>query len=260
MHVSVNTLKNFINVLGIAMNGDMVITRKPNENIIASVTNTEKRVMITAFIANGKQVEYDVDESVEMCINELDFRKRYLANFDEEYVGVVTTDDLIVLSDDKLTVNVPQIDYEYASRSIPGKSIEDIKSSIPPREIVIAFDADDIQKFIKVVKNLNETIVRFTIPVEGEYINLSTDKRSKLEVHADIDNKYGEEFTVEFDINALEDSFAEAQLDITMGFVTEQTKDQYGNDVLYPVTFDYITGKNTEINVSGLLIPHKVTW
>lgn len=260
MHVSVNTLKNFINVLGIAMNGDMVITRKPNENIIASVTNTEKRVMITAFIANGKQVEYDVDESVEMCINELDFRKRYLANFDEEYVGVVTTDDLIVLSDDKLTVNVPQIDYEYASRSIPGKSIENIKSSIPPREIVIAFDADDIQKFIKVVKNLNETIVRFTIPVEGEYINLSTDKRSKLEVHADIDNKYGEEFTVEFDINALEDSFTEAQLDITMGFVTEQTKDQYGNDVLYPVTFDYITGKNTEINVSGLLIPHKVTW
>lgn len=260
MHVSVNTLKNFINVLGIAMNGDMVITRKPNENIIASVTNTEKRVMITAFIANGKQVEYDVDESVEMCINELDFRKRYLANFDEEYVGVVTTDDLIVLSDDKLTVNVPQIDYEYASRSIPGKSIEDIKSSIPPREIVIAFDADDIQKFIKVAKNLNETIVRFTIPVEGEYINLSTDKRSKLEVHADIDNKYGEEFTVEFDINALEDSFAEAQLDITMGFVTEQTKDQYGNDVLYPVTFDYITGKNTEIDVSGLLIPHKVTW
>lgn len=260
MHVSVNTLKNFINVLGIAMNGDMVITRKPNENIIASVTNTEKRVMITAFIANGKQVEYDVDESVEMCINELDFRKRYLANFDEEYVGVVTTDDLIVLSDDKLTVNVPQIDYEYASRSIPGKSIENIKSSIPPREIVIAFDADDIQKFIKVAKNLNETIVRFTIPVEGEYINLSTDKRSKLEVHADIDNKYGEEFTVEFDINALEDSFAEAQLDITMGFVTEQTKDQYGNDVLYPVTFDYITGKNTEINVSGLLIPHKVTW
>jgi hypothetical protein len=260
MHVSVNTLKNFINVLGIAMNGDMVITRKPNENIIASVTNTEKRVMITAFIANGKQVEYDVDESVEMCINELDFRKRYLANFDEEYVGVVTTDDLIVLSDDKLTVNVPQIDYEYASRSIPGKSIENIKSSIPPREIVIAFDADDIQKFIKVAKNLNETIVRFTIPVEGEYINLSTDKRSKLEVHADIDNKYGEEFTVEFDINALEDSFAEAQLDITMGFVTEQTKDQYGNDVLYPVTFDYITGKNTEIDVSGLLIPHKVTW
>lgn len=260
MHVSVNTLKNFINVLGIAMNGDMVITRKPNENIIASVTNTEKRVMITAFIANGKQVEYDVDESVEMCINELDFRKRYLANFDEEYVGVVTTDDLIVLSDDKLTVNVPQIDYEYASRSIPGKSIEDIKSSIPPREIVIAFDADDIQKFIKVAKNLNETIVRFTIPVEGEYINLSTDKRSKLEVHADIDNKYGEEFTVEFDIDALEDSFAEAQLDITMGFVTEQTKDQYGNDVLYPVTFDYITGKNTEINVSGLLIPHKITW
>jgi hypothetical protein len=260
MHVSVNTLKNFINVLGIAMNGDMVITRKPNENIIASVTNTEKRVMITAFIANGKQVEYDVDESVEMCINELDFRKRYLANFDEEYVGVVTTDDLIVLSDDKLTVNVPQIDYEYASRSIPGKSIEDIKSSIPPREIVIAFDADDIQKFIKVAKNLNETIVRFTIPVEGEYINLSTDKRSKLEVHADIDNKYGEEFTVEFDINALEDSFAEAQLDITMGFVTEQTKDQYGNDVLYPVTFDYITGKNTEIDVSGLLIPHKITW
>lgn len=260
MHVSVNTLKNFINVLGIAMNGDMVITRKPNENIIASVTNTEKRVMITAFIANGKQVEYDVDESVEMCVNELDFRKRYLANFDEEYVGVVTTDDLIVLSDDKLTVNVPQIDYEYASRSIPGKSIEDIKSSIPPREIVIAFDADDIQKFIKVAKNLNETIVRFTIPVEGEYINLSTDKRSKLEVHADIDNKYGEEFTVEFDINALEDSFAEAQLDITMGFVTEQTKDQYGNDVLYPVTFDYITGKNTEIDVSGLLIPHKVTW
>lgn len=260
MHVSVNTLKNFINVLGIAMNGDMVITRKPNENIIASVTNTEKRVMITAFIANGKQVEYDVDESVEMCINELDFRKRYLANFDEEYVGVVTTDDLIVLSDDKLTVNVPQIDYEYASRSIPGKSIENIKSSIPPREIVIAFDADDIQKFIKVAKNLNETIVRFTIPVEGEYINLSTDKRSKLEVHADIDNKYGEGFTVEFDINALEDSFAEAQLDITMGFVTEQTKDQYGNDVLYPVTFDYITGKNTEINVSGLLIPHKVTW
>lgn len=260
MHVSVNTLKNFINVLGIAMNGDMVITRKPNENIIASVTNTEKRVMITAFIANGKQVEYDVDESVEMCINELDFRKRYLANFDEEYVGVVTTDDLIVLSDDKLTVNVPQIDYEYASRSIPGKSIENIKSSIPPREIVITFDADDIQKFIKVAKNLNETIVRFTIPVEGEYINLSTDKRSKLEVHADIDNKYGEEFTVEFDINALEDSFAEAQLDITMGFVTEQTKDQYGNDVLYPVTFDYITGKNTEIDVSGLLIPHKVTW
>lgn len=260
MHVSVNTLKNFINVLGIAMNGDMVITRKPNENIIASVTNTEKRVMITAFIANGKQVEYDVNESVEMCINELDFRKRYLANFDEEYVGVVTTDDLIVLSDDKLTVNVPQIDYEYASRSIPGKSIENIKSSIPPREIVIAFDADDIQKFIKVAKNLNETIVRFTIPVEGEYINLSTDKRSKLEVHADIDNKYGEEFTVEFDINALEDSFAEAQLDITMGFVTEQTKDQYGNDVLYPVTFDYITGKNTEIDVSGLLIPHKVTW
>lgn len=260
MHVSVNTLKNFINVLGIAMNGDMVIIRKPNENIIASVTNTEKRVMITAFIANGKQVEYDVDESVEMCINELDFRKRYLANFDEEYVGVVTTDDLIVLSDDKLTVNVPQIDYEYASRSIPGKSIEDIKSSIPPREIVIAFDADDIQKFIKVAKNLNETIVRFTIPVEGEYINLSTDKRSKLEVHADIDNKYGEEFTVEFDIDALEDSFAEAQLDITMGFVTEQTKDQYGNDVLYPVTFDYITGKNTEINVSGLLIPHKITW
>ena len=260
MHVSVNTLKNFINVLGIAMNGDMVITRKPNENIIASVTNTEKRVMITAFIANGKQVEYDVDESVEMCINELDFRKRYLANFDEEYVGVVTTDDLIVLSDDKLTVNVPQIDYEYASRSIPGKSIENIKSSIPPREIVIAFDADDIQKFIKVAKNLNETIVRFTIPVEGEYINLSTDKRSKLEVHADIDNKYGEEFTVEFDINALEDSFAEAQLDITMGFITEQTKDQYGNDVLYPVTFDYITGKNTEIDVSGLLIPHKVTW
>lgn len=260
MHVSVNTLKNFINVLGIAMNGDMVITRKPNENIIASVTNTEKRVMITAFIVNGKQVEYDVNESVEMCINELDFRKRYLANFDEEYVGVVTTDDLIVLSDDKLTVNVPQINYEYASRSIPGKSIEDIKSSIPPREIVIAFDADDIQKFIKVVKNLNETIVRFTIPVEGEYINLSTDKRSKLEVHADIDNKYGEEFTVEFDINALEDSFTEAQLDITMGFVTEQTKDQYGNDVLYPVTFDYITGKNTEINVSGLLIPHKVTW
>ena len=260
MHVSVNTLKNFINVLGIAMNGDIVITRKPNENIIASVTNTEKRVMITAFIANGKQVEYDVDESVEMCINELDFRKRYLANFDEEYVGVVTTDDLIVLSDDKLTVNVPQIDYEYASRSIPGKSIENIKSSIPPREIVIAFDADDIQKFIKVAKNLNETIVRFTIPVEGEYINLSTDKRSKLEVHADIDNKYGEEFTVEFDINALEDSFAEAQLDITMGFVTEQTKDQYGNDVLYPVTFDYITGKNTEIDVSGLLIPHKVTW
>lgn len=260
MHVSVNTLKNFINVLGIAMNGDMVIIRKPDENIIASVTNTEKRVMITAFIANGKQVEYDVDESVEMCINELDFRKRYLANFDEEYVGVVTTDDLIVLSDDKLTVNVPQIDYEYASRSIPGKSIEDIKSSIPPREIVIAFDADDIQKFIKVAKNLNETIVRFTIPVEGEYINLSTDKRSKLEVHADIDNKYGEEFTVEFDIDALEDSFAEAQLDITMGFVTEQTKDQYGNDVLYPVTFDYITGKNTEINVSGLLIPHKITW
>jgi len=260
MHVSVNTLKNFINVIGIAMNGDMVITRKPNENIIASVTNTEKRVMITAFIANGKQVEYDVDVSVEMCINELDFRKRYLANFDEEYVGVVTTDDLIVLSDDKLTVNVPQIDYEYASRSIPGKSIEDIKSSIPPREIVIAFDADDIQKFIKVAKNLNETIVRFTIPVEGEYINLSTDKRSKLEVHADIDNKYGEEFTVEFDINALEDSFAEAQLDITMGFVTEQTKDQYGNDVLYPITFDYITGKNTEINVSGLIIPHKVTW
>jgi len=260
MHVSVTTLKNFINVLGIAMNGDMVITRKPNENIIASVTNTEKRVMITAFIANGKQVEYDVNESVEMCINELDFRKRYLANFDEEYVGVVTTDDLIVLSDDKLTVNVPQIDYEYASRSIPGKSIENIKSSIPPREIVIAFDADDIQKFIKVAKNLNETIVRFTIPVEGEYINLSTDKRSKLEVHADIDNKYGEEFTVEFDINALEDSFAEAQLDITMGFVTEQTKDQYGNDVLYPVTFDYITGKNSEINVSGLLIPHKVTW
>jgi len=260
MYVSVNTLKNFINVLGIAMNGDMVITRKPNENIIASVTNTEKRVMITAFIANGKQVEYDVNESVEMCINELDFRKRYLANFDEEYVGVVTTDDLIVLSDDKLTVNVPQIDYEYASRSIPGKSIENIKSSIPPREIVIAFDADDIQKFIKVAKNLNETIVRFTIPVEGEYINLSTDKRSKLEVHADIDNKYGEEFTVEFDINALEDSFAEAQLDITMGFVTEQTKDQYGNDVLYPVTFDYITGKNSEINVSGLLIPHKVTW
>lgn len=260
MHVSVNTLKNFINVLGIAMNGDMVITRKPNENIIASVTNTEKRVMITAFIANGKQVEYDVNESVEMCINELDFRKRYLANFDEEYVGVVTTDDLIVLSDDKLTVNVPQIDYEYASRSIPGKSIENIKSSIPPREIVIAFDADDIQKFIKVAKNLNETIVRFTIPVEGEYINLSTDKRSKLEVHADIDNKYGEEFTVEFDINALEDSFAEAQLDITMGFVTEQTKDQYGNDVLYPITFDYITGKNTEIDVSGLLIPHKVTW
>lgn len=260
MHVSVNTLKNFINVLGIAMNGDMVITRKPNENIIASVTNTEKRVMITAFIANGKQVEYDLDESIEMCVNELDFRKRYLANFDEEYVGVVTTDDLIVLSDDKLTVNVPQIDYEYASRSIPGKSIENIKSSIPPREIVIAFDADDIQKFIKVAKNLNETIVRFTIPVEGEYINLSTDKRSKLEVHADIDNKYGEEFTVEFDINALEDSFAEAQLDITMGFVTEQTKDQYGNDVLYPVTFDYITGKNTEIDVSGLLIPHKVTW
>lgn len=260
MHVSVTTLKNFINVLGIAMNGDMVITRKPNENIIASVTNTEKRVMITAFIANGKQVEYDVNESIEMCINELDFRKRYLANFDEEYVGVVTTDDLIVLSDDKLTVNVPQIDYEYASRSIPGKSIENIKSSIPPREIVIAFDADDIQKFIKVAKNLNETIVRFTIPEEGEYINLSTDKRSKLEVHADIDNKYGEEFTVEFDINALEDSFAEAQLDITMGFVTEQTKDQYGNDVLYPVTFDYITGKNTEIDVSGLLIPHKVTW
>jgi hypothetical protein len=260
MHVSVTTLKNFINVLGIAMNGDMVITRKPNENIIASVTNTEKRVMITAFIANGKQVEYDVNESVEMCINELDFRKRYLANFDEEYVGVVTTDDLIVLSDDKLTVNVPQIDYEYASRSIPGKSIENIKSSIPPREIVIVFDADDIQKFIKVAKNLNETIVRFTIPEEGEYINLSTDKRSKLEVHADIDNKYGEEFTVEFDINALEDSFAEAQLDITMGFVTEQTKDQYGNDVLYPVTFDYITGKNTEIDVSGLLIPHKVTW
>lgn len=260
MRINVTTLKNFINVLGIAMNGDMVITRKKDENIIASVTNTEKRVMITAFIANGKQVEYDVDESVEMCINELDFKKRYLANFDGEYVGVVTTDDLIVLSDDKLTVNVPQIDYEYASRSIPGKSIENIKSSIPPREIVIAFDADDIQKFIKVAKNLGETVVSFTIPEEGEYIYLSTEKRSKLEVHADIDNKYGEEFVVDISINALEDSFANAQLDITMGFVTEQQKDQYGNDVLFPITFDYITGKNTEINVSGLLIPHKVTW
>jgi len=65
---------------------------------------------------------------------------------------------------------------------------------------------------------------------------------------------------VDISIDALEDAFTEAQLDITMGFVTEQTKDQYGNDVLYPVTFDYITGKNTEINVSGLLIPHKVTW
>ena len=104
---------------------------------------------------------------------------------------------------------------------------------------------------------MNHCAIYFSV---GRYINLSTDKRSKLEVHADIDNKYGEEFTVEFDINALEDSFAEAQLDITMRFVTEQTKDQYGNDVLYPVTFDYITGKNTEINVSGLLIPHKVTW
>lgn len=260
MHVSVTTLKNFINVLGIAMNGDMVITRKKDENIIASVTNTEKRVMITAFIANGKQVEYDVNESIEMCINELDFKKRYLANFDEEYVGVVTSDDVITLSDDKLMVNVPQIDYEYASRSIPGKSIEDIKMSIPSREIVIAFDADDIQKFIKVAKNLGETVVSFTIPEEGEYIYLSTEKRSKLEVHADIDNRYGEEFVVDISINALEDSFAEAQLDITMGFVTEQQKDQYGNDVLFPITFDYITGKNSEINVSGLLIPHKVTW
>ena len=260
MRINVTTLKNFINVLGIAMNGDMVITRKKDENITASVTNTEKRVMITAFIAKGKQVEYDVDESVEMCINELDFKKRYLANFDEEYVGVVTSDDVITLSYDKLTVNVPQIDYEYASRSIPGKSIENIKSSIPPREIVIAFDADDIQKFIKVAKNLGETVVSFTIPEEGEYIYLSTEKRSKLEVHADIDNKYGEEFVVDISINALEDSFANAQLDITMGFVTEQQKDQYGNDVLFPITFDYITGKNTEINVSGLLIPHKVTW
>lgn len=260
MRINVTTLKNFINVLGIAMNGDMVITRKPNENIIAHVTNTEKRVMITAFIANGKQVEYDDNESIMMCINELDFKKRYLANFDEEFVGVVTTDDLIVLADDKLTVNVPQIDYEYASRSIPGKSIEDIKAIIPPRNIVIAFDADDIKKFIKVTKNLGETVVCFTIPEEGEYIKLSTDKRSKLEVHADIDNRYGKEFIIEISIDALEDAFAEAQLDITMGFVTEQTKDQYGNDVLYPVTFDYITGKNTEINVSGLLIPHKVTW
>jgi hypothetical protein len=88
----------------------------------------------------------------------------------------------------------------------------------------------------------------------------STDKRSKLEVHADIDNKYGEEFIVEISINALEDAFAEAQLDISMGFITEQTKDQYGGDVLYPITFDFITGKNTEINVSGLLVPHKIAW
>ena len=31
MRVNVATLKNFINVLGIAMNGDMVITRKPEK-------------------------------------------------------------------------------------------------------------------------------------------------------------------------------------------------------------------------------------
>ena len=78
MRINVATLKNFINVIGIAMNGDMVIIRKPDENIIAHVTNTEKRVMITAFIANGKQVEYDDNESIMMCINDLDFKKRYL--------------------------------------------------------------------------------------------------------------------------------------------------------------------------------------
>jgi hypothetical protein len=46
MRINVTTLKNFINVIGIAMNGDMVITRKHNKNIIFLSINFHRRVKV----------------------------------------------------------------------------------------------------------------------------------------------------------------------------------------------------------------------
>lgn len=259
MRIRVDVLKNFLDIVNFTINGDLLASKEEKDaGIVANIKNVPNNVNIHVVLKPGESVSYEENEVVDFYISAGIFKDKYLRHFDPKgEVGIVTTDDVITITDGKLTLNMMQIQPFAAANNSPGKTVIELRKILPKPSVVVEFAPIEIMKMWKIATALDTTDV--TMNVNGsDSIELSVADKASMNIAATITNDYGKPWKVDFRTDALKDAFNYADSNVRVEFITDVTYNDDKRIVLYPVFFSYTSGGNGEIEVEGCIIPNKI--
>ncbi len=232
MMIKVEDLKNLANLGGIGTLGNFEAKRDGNELKI-SVASADNTALVIARLT----AEFDDDEDISIYANEEVFVKKYLDNFPSKiFINVKTSEDVVALSDDELTLYMPQLAPEVASKSTKSLDV----NSLPPRPIRVSFLVKLLHRAIRAAEKLSEDVIKFDIKTND--INIKIRDRNKVNLSADFENPNSTEITFIFSINMLKRITEKASGEITF---------EFPENMSYPVGFSYEVGN---IKVNGFVV------
>lgn len=232
MMIKVEDFKNLACLGGIGTLGNFEAKRDGNELKISVASADNTALVIARVIA-----EFDEDEEVSIYANEEVLIKKYLDNYPTKiFVNVKTTDDVVAISDDELTLYMPQIAPEVAAKSTKSLDID----NLPPRPIKVTFPVKSLHRAIKVADKLAEPVIRFEIKEND--INIKIREKDEVKLSADFENPNSTEITFIFSTNILKRITEKANKDITFEFPENNG---------HPVGFFYEVGN---IKVNGFVM------
>lgn len=228
MKVKVNTLKKYIDIVGIGQSGDFE-AKTVDGNLFASIGGNGGTALVKASLP--------CDENIMLRANAYNIKSKYLDNFTDE-VEMVTSDDVITLTDGKLTLTLAQLTEEAAARNTRSLTKE-----LPPFVIEFDVDVDDLKRIKRVADSHKEYFIK--IDIDGDDVKFIIKNKATLLPSVDVTyNEYKEVYSSVFHIMMIDDILSHAVGNVTLQFVENKT---------YPVTFSFksIDG----IEVDGFIMP-----
>lgn len=131
-------------------------------------------VLITAKLP----VSIDEGEEVKIYANADIFLKKYLDVFDKTTLTIETNDDVVVMTDDNLTLYMPQISPEVAAMST-GRLKKELEF-----DVKVTFPAKDFKRIYKAMNKLDEDSITFAI--KGRKLEILAGKKAILNSDAEI--------------------------------------------------------------------------
>lgn len=258
MHVRVDVLKNFLDIINFTINGDLCATKeKDDECITANVKNVPNNVNLHVKLRPSDSVVYEENEIVDFLISAGIFKDKYLKHFDGKgEVGIVTTDDVITISDGKLMLNMMQIQPVSAANGTPSKTVKELRKILPKPTIHIEISPADIIKMHKIAVALDITDITFTI--NDDSVELSVGNKASMKVDAEIEKSYEKEWKIDFRSDAILDAFRYAASPVKIEFITDVARNDDKRIILFPAFITYTSGTNNEIEVEGCIVPNKI--
>lgn len=229
MIVEAEKLRKFVGIVGIGGLGNFE-AKTQDGKLVASVVSATNAVLISAELP----VSVDGDEEIKIYANADIFIKKYLEVFDKKTVLTIeTNEDTVAITDENLTLYMPQIAPEVAA-----KNTRQIRKEVKFDTKVI-FPAKDYKRIRKAMEKLDENEIRFI--VENGKLKITISEKAVLETDAEVSG------------NGLERIFRKVVLDDALsyadGLITLEFNSQQVN---HPVKFSYET---SGISVEGFMMP-----